>query len=246
MALKHVQKTYDELGKSDPLYAALSFEFAKGKQWDPDEFFARGQREIAVALDRVVSLGLELNKGRAMDFGCGVGRLTQALCGEFTEVVGIDISSSMIEGARQYNQHGDRCSYRVNTTDDLAQLDDACFDFVYSNIALQHIPPEASTRYIAEFFRILRPGAIAMFQVPSGPRHDPGTFGAWLYSLKRGPLRRFWKKLRGKPPVEIHYINRSMVEEIIAGAGGRVVDVRQEGSVRRSRVSLFYTAVRDQ
>jgi hypothetical protein len=35
------------------------------------------------------------------------------------------------------------------------------------------------------------------------------------------------------------------VEEIIAQAGGELRDVRQEGSVRRDRVSLFYTAIRN-
>jgi len=245
MALKHVQKTYDKLGESDPLYAVLSFKDAKNNQWDPEAFFARGRREIATALEQLPGMGLEVNTDRALDFGCGVGRLTQALCDHFTEAVGIDISASMIDGAQRFNQHGERCTYRVNTTDDLAQLDDRSFDFVYSNIALQHTPPETSSRYIAEFFRILRPGGIAMFQIPSGPRHDPGTLGARVYSIKRGPLRRLWKRIRGKPTVEIHYVNQSLVEDIIRNAGGRLVDTRQEGSVRRSRVSLFYTAIRD-
>ncbi len=155
----------------------------------------------------LTSLGVEVNKGTAMDFGCGVGRLTQALCEEFSEAVGVDISYSMIENTEKYNRFGDRCEYRVNTTDDLAQLDDASFDFVYSNISLQHSPPEASSKYIAELFRILRPGAVALFQIPSGPRHEPGLLGAKIYAIKRGPLRRFWKRIRGMPPVEIHYVN---------------------------------------
>lgn len=245
MALKHVQKTYDELGRSDPLYAVLSFREARNNRWNPEEFFARGRREISNALDHLSELGHDVDRGRAMDFGCGVGRLTQALCGEFQEAVGIDISSSMIKAAFGFNQFGERCTYLVNTTADLAQLDDSRFDFIYSNIALQHTPPETSTRYIAEFFRILKPGGVAVFQIPSGPRHEPGSVGAWLYSIRRGPLRRFWKRIRGKPPVEIHYLNQAIVENIIHSAGGRLLEARQDGSVRRSRVSMFYTAIRD-
>ncbi len=245
MALKHVRKTYEELGEKDPLYAVLSFKEAQHNQWDSERFFARGRAEISTALEHLSSLGLDVNKGRALDFGCGVGRLTQALCEEFGEAVGVDISSSMIEGARRFNQFGERCSYLVNTSDDLAQLDDASFDFIYSNITLQHIPPDASSRYISEFIRVLRPGGIALFQIPSGPRHEPGTLGAWLYSVRRGPLRRFWKRIRGKPPVEIHYLNQSLVEEAIGNAGGRLLEARQDGSIRRSRVSMFYTATRE-
>lgn len=245
MALRHVQKTYEKLGESDPLYAVLSFREAKGNRWDPEAFFQRGREEIELALEHLEAIGLKPNPGRAMDFGCGAGRLTQALCEHFDSVVGIDISQSMIDTAKHYNRHGERCDYRVNTTDDLAQLEDAQFDFVYSNIALQHSPPQATMRYIREFFRILKPEGIALFQVPSGPRHEPGSIGAHLYNLKRGPLRRFWKRLRGKAPVEIHYLNHGLVEEIIAASAGRLVEIRQEGSVRRTRTSYFYCAVRE-
>ncbi len=124
-------------------------------------------------------------------------------------------------------------------------MDDASFDFVYSNISLQHSPPEASYKYIAEFFRILRPGGVALFQIPSGPRHEPGLLGAKIYAIKRGPLRRFWKRIRGKPPVEIHYINQSLFEDIIKASGGRLIDATQQGSVRVSRFSMLYCAVRE-
>ena len=245
MTLKDVQKTYEDYGKEDPLYAVLSRKDAKNNNWDVDEFFASGREEIANAMRHLSKLGVDVNKTKAMDFGCGVGRLTQALCDVFEGAVGIDISYSMIEGAKKHNEFGDRCEYRVNTTDDLAQVDDASFDFVYSNISLQHSPPEASSNYIAEFFRILRPGGVALFQVPSGPRYDPGSLSAKIYSIRRGPLRRFWKRIRGMPPVEIHYINQSIVEEIIKTAGARLIDARQQGSVRGSRVSMLYCAVRD-
>jgi len=244
MSLRHVRDTYEALGRDDPLYAVLSFDFAKGNRWDPQAFFKRGELEIDTALHDLRQLGLRPVPGRALDFGCGVGRLTQALCSHFDSAVGVDISSAMIEAAGRYNRHGERCNYLLNQRDDLAVLDDASFDFVYSNISLQHSPPRASERYISEFFRVLKPGAVALFQLPSGPRHEPGTLGGWWYDLRRGPLRRAWKRLRGKPAVEMHWVARSRVEELIEQAGGRLVNVRQEGSVRRRRVSLFYTAVR--
>ena len=47
--------------------------------WDPDEFFAYGRAEIDDVLVRLADLGLRRGNRRALDFGCGVGRLTQAL-----------------------------------------------------------------------------------------------------------------------------------------------------------------------
>ncbi len=92
MTLKDVQKTYEDYGKEDPLYAVLSRKDAKDNKWDIDEFFACGREEIADAMNHLSKLGVDVKKGRAMDFGCGVGRLTQALCEEFDGAVGVDIS----------------------------------------------------------------------------------------------------------------------------------------------------------
>ncbi len=244
MGLKHVQKTYDELGDRDPLYAVLSFPDARNNRWDPEVFFARGQAEIDAALQELESRGVSFERGRALDFGCGVGRLTQALGAHFGRVDGVDISRSMVENARGFNRLGERCAYHVNTEPDLALFEDRSFDFVYSNITLQHIPPDASLAYIGEFMRVLRPGGVALFQIPSGPRIEAGTLRAAWYGLRSGPLRRFWKRIRGKPPVEIHHVNREQVLEHIAAAGGEVLDSWQEGSVRRRRVSWFYLARR--
>lgn len=242
MALKHVQNTYEKYGEKDPLYAVLTRDEGKGNTWDIEKFFALGKEEIAAAMARLAELDIEVAKGRALDFGCGAGRLTQAMCEHFDEAVGLDISSSMVETASKFNQQGDRCQYKVNTTPDLTQLDDQSFDFVYTMWVLQHSPPEASTRYIAEFFRVLRPGGIAMFHIPCGKRHEPGSLGAWWYSVRHGSWKRFWKRMRGKPPVEMHYTSRSQVEEIIENAGATLLDVRPAGSDRRSRLGLMFTA----
>jgi len=103
--------------------------------------------------------------GRALDFGCGVGRLTQALGAAFERADGVDISETMIDLAREHNQLGDRCAYHVNLASDLALFPDASFDFVFSTIVLQHNPPAAATHYIEEFGRILAPGGIAVFDM---------------------------------------------------------------------------------
>jgi SAM-dependent methyltransferase len=242
MALKHVQQTYDALGADDPLYAVLSFPGKQGNRWDPEVFFNRGEKEIDAVLADLEARGVVVARRRALDFGCGVGRLTQALARHFEHVDGVDISRTMVEAANGYNRHGDRCNYHVNTVPDLSLFDNGAFDFVYSNITLQHIPPEASEGYIQEFFRVLAPGGIALFQVPSGRRRSTNGLAVAWYRFRSGTLRRAWKRLRGKPPVEIHSVHRERVLELIDQSGGRLLDSWQEGSVRRKRTSWFYLA----
>ena len=242
MSLDFVRRTYESLGRDDPLWAILTDHGKRHNRWDPEAFFQTGREEVEDALAFLRSLGEPLATGRALDFGCGVGRLTQALAEHFDEVVGVDISSSMIEGARRFNRFGTRVRYRVNTRPDLGLLETDRFDFVYSSITLQHVAPRYGRRYIAEFFRVLRPGGIALFQMRNGPLVRPGTARHLLYRLNREHLRRFIQRLRGRPPMEIHFLARSEVERVIAGSGGEVVDVTDLSSPAREGKSLRYCA----
>lgn len=226
MGLEHIRRTYEAWGSDDPFYAVLTAHDKKGGGWDPEAFFARGRQEVDGAMADLEELGLAPPEdGRALDFGCGVGRLSQALARHVGRVVGVDISSSMVERARSLNRHGDTVRYEVNTEPHLERFDDGSFDLVYSSITLQHIPPRFVRRYLAEFVRVLRPGGVALFQMRNGPRIEPGSLRHLLYRLNREPFRRFLQRLRGRPPYEIHFMARSQVEECLEAAGATVVDV---------------------
>lgn len=226
MGLEEVRKVYEKLGRDDPMYAVLTDDRYRGNRWDPEAFFESGRKEIDGLLEYVDGIqGRALHRGDALDFGCGVGRLSQALARDFERVVGVDISHTMIEKALEFDRAAGRVRYIVNTTADLAILESGSFDLIYSNITLQHIPPDAALAYVREFVRLLRPGGLAVFQMRNGPRISPGSVRSLLYKLRREHFRRFWKRIRGRPAYEMHFVARSVVEELVAEAGGRMVDV---------------------
>ena len=233
MSLARVKNTFERWGTMDPMYAVLSVKEFKHNQGDSNKFFQLGREEIDGVMAYLENLGQTVPRGKALDFGCGLGRLSQALADHFSEVEGVDIAESMVAAARNYNKHGHRVQYRVNVVDHLQCFSDDSFDFIYSNITLQHIPPEASTNYIREFTRVLRPNGVAIFQIPSGTSHAPGSLGAMVYRVYRHHLRPFLKRLRGKHPVEIHYVPRSIVSEIVDQAGCTMVDVLKLDRHRR-------------
>ena len=167
MRIDELQQNWDACGRLDPLWAILSRPGKTNNRWDKDEFFTTGVGELGDVLTYLESIGVRPKRGRALEFGCGVGRITQALCEYFPHCTGIDIAPSMIELARRYNRFGDKCEYVVNHTDDLRIFPDDRFDFVYSRLVLQHMLPEYAKKYIAEFFRVLAPGGIAVFQLPA-------------------------------------------------------------------------------
>jgi SAM-dependent methyltransferase len=161
------QQFWNALARLDPLWAILSDPGKAGGGWRLADFMRSGEREVALLFLQLARLGIAPRMAAALDFGCGVGRLTQALARRFDTVTGIDVSTRMVDLARRLNQYGPRVTYVANERDDLAPIASGTIDFIYSNITLQHIPPDLSQRYLREFLRVLRPGGVAVFQLPS-------------------------------------------------------------------------------
>jgi len=171
MQLRTLRDSWNTLGENDPMWAVLTRPERRGRRWDPGEFFATGRREIDEVMRLLREVGPPVARGDALDFGCGVGRLTQALAAHFDRVTGVDIAPSMLAAAG-YNSH-DNCRFVHNERPDLGVFPDASFDFVYSSIVLQHMPPALALGYVTEFARVLRPGGRAVFTVPAGPSDTP-------------------------------------------------------------------------
>jgi ubiquinone/menaquinone biosynthesis C-methylase UbiE len=238
MNIKRLRRHWDALGRSDPLWANLTNDDKRGGKWDADGFFLTGEHEIQEVMDHVGSLSMAFEHDRALDFGCGVGRLTQALATRFNDVWGVDIAPSMIEVANRYNRHPGTCHYFLNDGSDLERFDDASFDFIYSNIVLQHMQPKDQRRYLAELIRVLAPGGLFVFQLPSAPLPLPEPKGGWQRLRRRiksitpspvlVPYRRVRRELAGLgrgPRMEMWGQPEEEVRRYLASHGARVISV---------------------
>jgi SAM-dependent methyltransferase len=165
-------KNWEVLGDTDPLFGVLSDPTRHGGKWDPESFFASGQAHVEKLLRILADTRASFQPGTCLDFGCGPGRLTIPLSESFRHTVGVDVARPMIRAARRFAPTAARCEFVVNRTPDLRQFRDASFDVVHSCLVLQHIPPDIAVRYIAEFFRVSRPGGLGVFQRPAATRTD--------------------------------------------------------------------------
>lgn len=187
MLLKALRRQWDRFGRSDPLWAVLSLPDKRHGGWNEAEFFATGEREVGDVLAHARSLGVSVRPDRALDFGCGVGRLTQALAPHFERVDGVDIAPSMLEQAARYDRHPGRCFFHLNDRPDLALFPDRSFTFIYTSLVLQHLPVPVARGYMREFLRLLAPSGLLVFHLPSEPFPE-GSAGAKRRSYARGPL----------------------------------------------------------
>ena len=227
-------RDWDELAELDPLWAVLSepaFTHGRGRV---DEFFATGAGEVSGALDVARELGRPERFGRALDFGCGVGRLTRALAARFDQCVGVDVSPRMLEAARELNADVANVEFVLNDRPDLSAFESGSFDLVYSSIVLQHLQSQTEIEgFISEFVRLVSRGGLAVFQVPSAI--------SLRYRLQ--PRRRAYGLLRtvgvgsaalyrrGLNPIQVRALAERRVAELVEAAGGRIERALPEDSV---------------
>lgn len=151
-------KTDDEWrrwGEIDPYYGVLSDEKYRSESLSPnlEEFFATGEAFIASRLEKLERHFGPVRRGRALDFGCGVGRLVIPLAQRFDEALGLDISNAMLAEAKSNVDRANLTNVVLHASDDTLSKAEGQFDFVNTYIVLQHIPVSRGTRIIDELLR---------------------------------------------------------------------------------------------
>jgi SAM-dependent methyltransferase len=233
-AFDRLARLWERNARTDALWAILASPGKEGRRWDQAEFFGTGERDLAELLRYLDARSARPHPGRALDFGCGVGRLTRALAARFEHVDGVDISPTMIERARGFTTD-ERIRYHVGPSPHLRLFPDDSFDLVLSILVLQHIPPPYNETYVAEFARVAAAGGILLFQVPHARRRQPP---------RRGPLRRLAGGVlrRGRVELEMYALPRQRVEGILTGCRCEILDVRSDGWAGDEWESYLYLA----
>jgi SAM-dependent methyltransferase len=249
MRLWQVRRHWDALARADPYFAVLTERDKKGNRWSAAEFFATGVAEVGRDLQRVRDCEPALPPGAALDFGCGAGRLTQALAAHFPRVTGVDISGEMIALAREHCVLPN-VEFVRNPGADLGIFPDGSFSLVYSRITLQHIAPAYTRAYLREFVRVLAPGGVLSVQIPeSVPAGDPPDrlrFSLWPPTMAMRARRyiryHFPGWFPGTPKMQMYALPRDEVAACLSGAGAQLLAI--DRSEHDAVVNLTYLARR--
>jgi SAM-dependent methyltransferase len=219
-----VRRDWVRLGEEDPLWAVYVDADKRGGRWDPEQFLATGRADVAASASWLTELGVGPRWGRVLDFGCGAGRLSQALAEHADEVVGVDVSPPMLDVARELDASG-RCAFVLNESQDLGQFTASSFDLVYSELVLQHLPAPVIDGYLAEFVRVLRPGGVALLQCTTRPLWTfKGTVWRMLPTRLVGLVQQ---KFLGYPaPMRMTRYAPARLRSVVEKAGGSVVATR--------------------
>jgi SAM-dependent methyltransferase len=241
--LDEQRREWDELARLDPMWAVVSAPDRRFGGWDIDEFFATGEREVAALLARGRELGVPAQERDALEFGCGLGRVTRALAKRYGRAVGIDISTQMLDQARRLNVEVPNVDFVHNDAEDLSVLGDQRFDLIYSRHVLQHLPTShLAGRYLREMVRHVRPGGLVVVHLPLRiPLRHRLLVVRRVYRFLRRlrlPAGLLYRYLR-LHPVSMLAVPERQLRAWIDAAGGRVLALdAKQGRVRSANVYI--------
>lgn len=163
------REIWEDFGVNDAYYSVLTFEKYRKANLNEAamaDFFLSGREHVASVLDVFERhFHLENAPGRAIDYGCGVGRVLLPLAERCGSVVGVDISHAMLSEARSNADRLGLENFELQNADGFLQADDERYDLVHSYIVLQHIDPATGYELIRIMIERLNPGGVGMFHV---------------------------------------------------------------------------------
>lgn len=169
-----LEKSWKHMGENDPFYSVITNNQFKSENVSEEVlenfYFGTGSKQLCdfvnEQLKALKGKSLEdFKELRGLDFGCGVGRNSIHLAPYFKELVGLDISEGVLLKAREICQ-----KQNIKNIDFYKSNDQITtfgkFDFIFSVITLQHIPPPLMKDYIHQLLSMLNPKGFAFLQLP--------------------------------------------------------------------------------
>jgi len=212
-----IARAWQAFGQTEPHWSVLTDD-----QFKPatiaenlDDFYATGIAEIDLRFNGLKRNGLPVTFEKALDFGCGVGRLSLALARYARAVTCVDISPPHIAlaGERAQRKGIDNVSFKaITSVPDLEQF--SGYDFIISLIVLQHNPPPIMAAIYEKLLAALAPGGVALVQFPTyihGQRFSVEDYLA-----------------NAQPQMEMNSLSQAAIFAIVEGANCRVVEVRED------------------
>jgi SAM-dependent methyltransferase len=193
---------WNALGEQEPFFAVLTEDrFLRDRMSDSDRdaFFATGEADIAQIFDLI-----DIAPKSALDFGCGVGRLTRALAKRVDHVVGIDAAESMLRIARD----------NVPEATFSSTIPNERFDLIVSLIVFQHIPVKRGEALLEELLSHVDGVAALHFTF-----RRPGSFFRRVARRIRAniPLvHRIAQRIRHERPMPYMQMNEYDFDRVLA------------------------------
>jgi SAM-dependent methyltransferase len=152
----------------DLLYQVIAWPEKKGT-WTEEDFYDLGRADWADFRARWLAYSPDLG-GTCLEVGCGPGRMTAALAGDFDRVIALDVAQEMLDRAGR--QVPSNVELRL-VDGPVLPVDSGSCDAAFSVHVFQHMDgAEAVAANLGEVYRALRPGGTIMIHINLAGRSD--------------------------------------------------------------------------
>ena len=236
---------WQELGSLEPYFAVLTnpdFLLANVTAERLQEFFASGEREVEDLLRGARSLfDFDVPFGRALDFGCGVGRLTIPLARRARHVLAVDAADSMRTRARTHCESARVDNVEFLTSKDFYSVPRSSIHLACAHLVLQHIPPSSGNRILRHLLSLVAPGGLCSVDVTfyrSGTRSR--GVGRWFRARSR-IVHAAVSMMRGTPRLPYMQMNTYDLGFVLRafschGFSRSIVTVSSDGPLLSARI----------
>ncbi len=221
--IKRIGDAWTRLGEDRAYYSVLTGdEFLPGNlnADSIERFWASGVDEAAEIQAILARHGFSGTTGATcVEYGCGVGRVSVPLAELFENLHAYDISAPHLKIAREHidTRQIHNVVFHQVTSDTFENGLFPC-DFFYSRLVLQHNPPPIISVLIRLSLRSLRPGGIAVFQVPTCSTGYSFQIDEYLAH-------------DSADDIEMHLLPQSEIIKIITDADCRLLEIREDGAI---------------
>lgn len=169
---------WNVLAKINPNY----FVYSGIKDGDENKYINSGREDVQrlIISDDILKSKIDFSDASVLEIGCGNGRMTRFIAQHFKKVYAVDISSRMIDLARQRLAGLGNIEFLITNGNKLPVQNDSA-DLVFSYIVFQHFPTKTMVEEnLREIRRIQKNNGIAKIQF-RGKISSGGIFRAFKY-----------------------------------------------------------------
>jgi len=218
--VSHIQNAWKAMGTTEPFWSVVTSDHFKMVNFSDNKnsFYDSGRGSLATFLTMMERNQVDHSTFHScLEYGCGVGRVTLWLAQQFEQVIACDISAPHLE-ITQRNLEANRLKNvslkPINTLEDIEKLPKV--DAIFSLIVLQHNPPPVIAMIIRKLMRLLKPGGVAYFQVPT-------------YCMEyRFSIQEYLDNKLQQTEMEMHVLPQWAIFQILAEEKVSLLEVRED------------------
>jgi SAM-dependent methyltransferase len=244
MSWEATAKEWEKLGRDDPFWAVLSNDGYRRPNLSADQlqaFLQSGEDQIEETWQICRRhFGSDFAPRRALDFGCGVGRVALPLARRVEAVIAADVAESMLSVARRVIAEQGVANIELVKCDPALAAIVGPFDLVHSVLVLQHVPAARGLWLTKRLVELAGDGGVGVLHLLY---HNPFE-RSWPARIAHSVVRPLRPWLGRSPEIQMHAYSLNAVMKLLHDAGARQLHVELTNHGGHLGATLFFRARR--